>query len=174
VTFEVQMGERVLRLAVAAPTSQAPSPGRAAARLVGLFTALLIVAGLLVVVVVLPGSRPPILPTVNVANLTLGIDPGASWSGSVLRAQAEERALAKIHDLDPSVQNLRVVSARQVAGVFTVTDEEGQRQFSSTTAVDGWVFEVTGNSVEFTYATGWAMVDGDTGRIIAADILQAN
>lgn len=172
--FEAELGERLQRLVVAAPGARPRALGRARP-LIGLLTAVLLVAGLLmVVVVVMPGSRPPMLATVSVANLKIAVDPGDSWSGGVLRVEAEETALAKIHDLDPSVLDLQVVSSRQVAGVFTVTDEEGQREFSSTTAVDAWVFEVTGTSVEFEHATGWAMVDADSGRIIAADILQAN
>jgi hypothetical protein len=114
------------------------------------------------------------LATVNVAGLQVAFDPAATWSGAVTRARAEETALAKIHDLDPSVIDLRVASSRQVAGVFTVTDEEGQRQFSSTNAVDAWVFEVTGTSVAFARATGWALVDADSGQVIAADVLQTN
>lgn len=171
--FDGALGTRLQRLLSAAPGSRAPDLDRVRSP-IGRLTAVILAAGLLLIafIAVVPGLRQVPLATVSVGQIEIAHEAGDSWSGEVSRLAAEEAALAKIHDLDPSVVDLQITSSRQVAGVRTVTDEDGQREFSSTTAVDAWVFEITGDSAEFDNATGWAMVDADNGNVIAADLLQ--
>ncbi len=174
-TFETRVQQRLLRLSAAAPSATPPALARTRvpARLL-LVGAIAVCAVLVAVAVGVPRLSRPTLAVVSVAGVHIAHDPTAAWSGTVPQAQAEKTALDKIGSFDPSVTDLQVTSVRQVAGVFTVTDPDGQRKFSSSEPVDAWVFKVRGKSATFVRATGWALIDAQTGHVISADLLQTN
>jgi hypothetical protein len=174
-TYETRLRQRLLRLSAAAPSATPPDlpSTRVPARLL-LMGAIAGCAVLLAVTIGLPHLWRPTLAVVSVAGAQIAHDPTATWSMTVSRAQAEQTALDKVGSFDPSVTDLRVTSVRQVAGVFTVEDLDGQRVFSSSDPVNAWVFAISGKSSRFERATGVVLIDAQNGKVIAADLLQTN
>jgi hypothetical protein len=169
--FDQTVSARVGRLAEAVPRTQPPtfSPVR------GLWAPALggaVVVGFLIAAGTLGRLGIPPVATVNIFSLTLAVDGSADWNPTVAENTAEANALEKAEELTPSVRNLRIISVRQVAGVYSVTDTNGDRKFQSSEAVDAWVFQITGESTELATANGWALVDAHSGVVIAADMIQ--
>ena len=67
--------------------------------------------------------------------------------------------------------DLDVLAVQEVEDIETL---KAFVKFSSSEPVDAWVFKVRGKSATFVRATGWALIDAQTGQVISADLLQTN
>ncbi len=131
-----------------------------------------IAVALLLVSVLASGSRPMLATTVIAGN-RITYEEAATWGASVSQAQAEEAAIDFLASLTPSVSHLRVTGVSRIAGVRTIIDARGDT-YEGSEPVNAWVVEVKGDSVEFAFARGSALIDASSGRVLGAGMLENN